>query len=76
MGAHDVAVRFIVVAVVVVSGGGVAVIAAAVVVDLSFQQGVFAENLVGLGFLWSVLLYETNPNPRKNICCGKKWPNY
>ena len=35
---------------------------------------VFAENLVGLGFLWSVFLYKTNPNPRKNICCEKKWP--
>ena len=35
---------------------------------------VFAENLVGLGFLWSVFLYKTNPNPRKTICCGKKWP--
>ena len=19
--------------------------------------------------------YKINPNPRKNICCGKKWPN-
>ena len=47
MGAHEVAVRFIVVAVVgVVRGGGVAV-----VVDITFHQGVFAENLVGLGFL-------------------------
>ena len=35
--------------------------------------GWFAENLVGFGFLSVVcLLYETNPYPRKNICCGKK----
>ena len=31
----------------------------------------FAENLIGLGFL--CFLHETNPNPRKAICCGKKW---
>ena len=37
---------------------------------------VLAENWVGLSFLWSVFLYETNPNPRKKLCCGKKWPKW
>ena len=25
-------------------------------------------------FLVVCFLYKINPNPRKNICCGKKWP--
>ena len=33
----------------------------------------FAENLVGLGFLSSAFLDQTNPNPRKISCRGKKW---
>ena len=35
---------------------------------------VFAENVVGFGFLWSVSYIKVSPNPRKIICCGKKWP--
>ena len=34
---------------------------------------VFEENLIGL-ILVVCFLYNTNPNPRKNIRCGKKWP--
>ena len=30
-----------------------------------------AENLVELGGLFPI---ETNPNPRKTMCSGKKWP--
>ena len=36
---------------------------------------VFAENVFGwVGFLAVCFLYKINPNPRKIICCGKKWP--
>ena len=28
----------------------------------------------GVRLLVVFFLYKTNPNPRKNICCGKKWP--
>ena len=46
------------------------------VLSARYHQGkrVFAENLAGLGFLQSVLLYKTDPNPRKVHFCGKKWP--
>ena len=35
------------------------------------NKRVFAENMVGLGFLDS-FLYQTDPNARKVNCCGKK----
>ena len=35
---------------------------------------VFAENLDLVGFLAVCFLHKINPNPRNNICCGKKWP--
>ena len=36
---------------------------------------VFAENEFGrVRFVVVCFLYKTNPNPRKIICCGKKWP--
>ena len=36
---------------------------------------VFAENFYWVRFLVVCFLYQNNPNTRKNICCGKKWPN-
>ena len=38
------------------------------------RSRVFTENSVGLDFLFLVVcfLYETNPNPRKNICLCEK----
>ena len=43
--------------------------------DLSvLKYGVCGE-FGWVGFLVRVCcLYKTNPNPRKSICCGKKWP--
>ena len=29
-----------------------------------------------VGFVVVCLLYKIKPNPRKNICCGKKWPKF
>ena len=34
---------------------------------------VLAENLVWVGLPVVCFLYKINPNPRKFICCGKKW---
>ena len=39
-----------------------------------FHIRVLAENLVGLGFLWSVSYIKPIPTHKKNICCGTKWP--
>ena len=36
--------------------------------------GVFTEKFGWVGFLAVCCLDEINPNPRKNICCGKTWP--
>ena len=38
------------------------------------MMGVFAENLVGLGFLQSVSYIKPNPSDEKVFCCGKTWP--
>ena len=36
---------------------------------------VLPENLVGLGFLWSVSYIKSIPTPpKKSIRCGEKWP--
>ena len=35
---------------------------------------VLADNSVGLGFVLYSVPYIINTTPRKNICCGKKWP--
>ena len=42
--------------------------------DSSRMSGtrVFAEDLVGLGFLQSVSYCKINANSQKNICCGEK----
>ena len=37
------------------------------------QQGVSGE-FGWVGFLVVCFLYKINLNPRKIICCGKKWP--
>ena len=44
--------------------------------DLSevWNNRVFAENLVWVGFLVVCFLYKINPNPPKMSCCGKRWP--
>ena len=34
----------------------------------------FAANLAWVRFLVVCFLDKTKPNPRKPICCGKKWP--
>ena len=34
---------------------------------------VFAVNLIGFGFFWSVSYMKSIPNPRKTVCCGKTW---
>ena len=35
---------------------------------------VFADNLVGLGFLQSVSYIKSIPTHEKLFCCGEKWP--
>ena len=40
---------------------------------VTYYYGVCGE-FGWFGFLVACFLYKTNPNPRKNICCGKKWP--
>ena len=38
----------------------------------SSSNGVFGDNLVGLGFLWSVSYIKPIPNHGKIFCCGEK----
>ena len=41
---------------------------------LYFEVGVFAENLVGLGFLSSVSYIKPIPTHENLFAVGKKWP--
>ena len=40
------------------------------------HKGVCGEFIGCVGFLVVFFLYKTNPNLRKIICCGKKWPKF
>ena len=45
-----------------------------VLITLGPRTRVFAEKFGWVGFLVVCFLYKINPNSRKNIFCGKKWP--